>query len=248
MLCMQSTANVSPQLLTVRQVQELLHIDRSTIYRMAADGRLPAIRVGRQLRFPADDIRDFVSPVDPAGAADSAADDTEHRSVPPLDPVAATAAIEVAARLLDVMMVVTDMSGQPVTPIVNPCPGFPLGADHEGALAACLTDWEELASDTDLAPKFRLGPLGFECARAFVRDGSELIGMVLIGGVAPTDGAHPSASTASGPNLTHLNDVQRRHALDTLPVVARAIAAARTPETFSNPASRLDPRPASVGA
>lgn len=169
-------------------------------------------------------------------------DDSGHPGGPPLDPVAATAAIEVAAKLLDVMMVVTDMSGQPVTPIVNPCPGFALAAEEEGALAQCLAEWEELASDTDLAPRFRLGPLGFECARAFVRDGSNLIGMVLIGGVEPADGA--GAVTGE---LTRLDAAERQQALETLPVVARAIASARAGEATTT-TTPLNPRPASVGA
>jgi len=43
-------------LLTADEVQQLLDIDRSTIYRMAGDGRLPAVKIGRQWRFPADRI------------------------------------------------------------------------------------------------------------------------------------------------------------------------------------------------
>ena len=35
-------------LLTTQQLQELIRVDRSTIYRMAEDGRLPAVKVGRQ--------------------------------------------------------------------------------------------------------------------------------------------------------------------------------------------------------
>ena len=43
-------------MLTTRELQQLLHVDRSTIYRMAESGQLPAIKVGRQWRFPADRI------------------------------------------------------------------------------------------------------------------------------------------------------------------------------------------------
>jgi excisionase family DNA binding protein len=35
-------------MLTAQQVQDLLDVDASTIYRMAGDGRLPAVRIGRQ--------------------------------------------------------------------------------------------------------------------------------------------------------------------------------------------------------
>ena len=49
------------RLLTARQVQDVLHIDRSTVYRMAEDGRIPAIKVGKQWRFPSDEILALVS-------------------------------------------------------------------------------------------------------------------------------------------------------------------------------------------
>jgi excisionase family DNA binding protein len=39
-------------LITTKQLQELLHVDRTTIYRMLSDGRLTGIRVGGQWRFP----------------------------------------------------------------------------------------------------------------------------------------------------------------------------------------------------
>ncbi len=42
--------------LTTREVQDLFKVDRSTIYRMAEDGRLPAVKVGRQWRFPSERI------------------------------------------------------------------------------------------------------------------------------------------------------------------------------------------------
>ena len=39
------------RLLTVTEVADLLRINKSTVYRMAKQGRLPATRVGRQWRF-----------------------------------------------------------------------------------------------------------------------------------------------------------------------------------------------------
>src|SRR5674476_1186761 len=43
-------------LLTARQVQTMFGVDRSTVYRMAEDGRLPAIKIGRQWRFRPEEI------------------------------------------------------------------------------------------------------------------------------------------------------------------------------------------------
>ena len=81
MQTMQTESTSMQRLLSARQVQDILHIDRSTVYRMAEDGRLPAIRVGKQWRFPAEEIYALVaaqppvintSPMDPQVAAASA--------------------------------------------------------------------------------------------------------------------------------------------------------------------------------
>ncbi len=210
----------SQRLLTARQVQHLLNIDRSTVYRMASDGRLPTVRVGRQLRFPADQLP-------AAGAAEA---DSEVAAT--LDAVAAEAAVAVAADLLGVTMVVTDMHGRPLTRIVNPSAWFLDNAGSD-ALDECLQEWRSMADDTDLAPRFIVGTAGFECARAFIRSGSSLVGMVLAGGVAT-----PEAGSA---HAFHELDAQQRDAvLRTLPRIA-AILGVRTarslPEIPASPAT-----------
>ena len=43
-------------LLTTKELQAILHVDRTTIYRMAESGRLPAVKVGGQWRFPRQQI------------------------------------------------------------------------------------------------------------------------------------------------------------------------------------------------
>ena len=43
-------------LLTTSEVQQILSVDRTTIYRMVESGRLPAIRVGKQWRFSRPEI------------------------------------------------------------------------------------------------------------------------------------------------------------------------------------------------
>ena len=42
--------------LTAGDVTRMLRIDKSTVYRMAEDGRLPGFKVGRQWRFLATDV------------------------------------------------------------------------------------------------------------------------------------------------------------------------------------------------
>lgn len=40
-------------MLTPRQVQRILHLSPSTVYRMMTSGTLPSVRIGRSRRVPA---------------------------------------------------------------------------------------------------------------------------------------------------------------------------------------------------
>ena len=46
--------------MTVEDVAEMLRINKSTVYRMAKAGRLPATRVGRQWRFRLSALEEFL--------------------------------------------------------------------------------------------------------------------------------------------------------------------------------------------
>ena len=205
---------MAADLLTAAQVGQMLDLDTSTVYRMAGDGRLAAVRVGRQWRFPVDRLTRALEAGIPATAA---AHDPAAPITAPAPDVASTI-VDLVARSLGVTMLVTDMRGRPVTPVANPCAWF---RDHAGdatVVAECLDEWRALASELDLAPHFRMGRHGFLCARTFLRSGTELTGMVLVGGVA----AHETAAEADG--LHHLDQAARDHVLRMLPRVAAALS------------------------
>jgi excisionase family DNA binding protein len=207
-------------LLTATQVQALLGVDRSTVYRMAEDGRLPAVKIGRQWRFPGHRIERLLQ-VQPAPEPAAGPATTPAPAAPsslPLD--AASAVIDVAAELLGVMMVVTDLDGHPLTAVANPCARFAEAAHDPAAIAACLDEWRTMAAELEFEPRFRTGPLGFACARSYIRSGDRLIGMVLAGGVADTD------DDGEQTDLYHLDADQRRQVLATLPKVATALSRA----------------------
>ena len=117
-----------------------------------------------------------------------------------------------AAKALGVMMVYTDMNGEPLTPVANPCRRFEARAGDPTFVAECAAEWREFAEDPDLRPAFRLGRHGFECARSFVRSGTQLTGMVLVGGIAP------EGQTDS--DLYVLTESEREHVLAALPDAA----------------------------
>jgi excisionase family DNA binding protein len=183
-------------MLTAKDIQEMLKVDRSTIYRMAETGRLPALKVGRQWRFSADTISRWMQIQSHDGHPQSA---TSHRPTPDIElPIAPIQhVIDIMAELLGVMIVLTDMEGHPITDVSNPCGLFQVVNDVPGAVRKCIDSWHTLASDVNLATRFQRSHLGLLCARGFVRVGSTLQGMVFAGGIAP-DNWPPEAESISG--------------------------------------------------
>lgn len=226
-------------LLSAQRVQDLLGVDASTVYRMAADGRLPGVRIGRQWRFPADQIEALLQPAAvptpaqdavPIGAGSVARptptgpEGWSHAPVPtaavpeaaPLSPELATATLAAVAPALGVSMVVTDLDGRPLTPIVHPAPAIVARSEDPRFTTACSAEWGGFAAEAHLAPRLQPGRFGFLCAHGFVRDGAALVAMVLAGGIAPEG--------SDDPDLFHLDAARRAVVLETLPNIAALLS------------------------
>jgi len=180
-------------LLTTHQVQDLLNIDRTTIYRMVQSGQLPAIRVGKQWRFDRAEIDRWMRA---QAASGSMAGATVHASTPAeatpaladLMPLPSLQLVQDAfAEALGVMMVVTNMEGRPVTRVSNSCGLYDTVIGNAEAAARCIQGWQRLAGGLTLEPKFAPSDLGLLCARGLIRSGNELMGMVFLGGIAPEE-------------------------------------------------------------
>lgn len=175
-------------LLTTRDLQAILNVDRSTIYRMAESGRVPAVKVGGQWRFPRQQVDVWLrqritspalppvlpSPIDgPAGE---------------IFPLACVQLIQDSfADALGVMILVTDLEGKYITEPSNPCGLFTAAEVSPVARQRCLDLWARIASEPALAPRFLESHLGLLCARALIRVGSEIKAMLVLGGIAPAD-------------------------------------------------------------
>jgi excisionase family DNA binding protein len=172
-------------------MQSLLQVDRSTIYRMAVSGRLPAIKVGKQWRFPSDQVEDWfqlkVSPSEPESTFVTTIPVDPHvEELSYLLPLECVQQMQDAfAELLEVMLVVTDMQGKPITRPSNTCGLFRTIQEQPHALERCIQSWHELATDLNLEPSFSRSHLGLLCTRAMIRVGTELKGMIVAGCVAP---------------------------------------------------------------
>ncbi len=235
------------EMLTAKEVQELLQVDRSTVYRMAEAGKLPAIKVGKQWRFPAAQINDWFDHQIGTAAMGGTA-------VAQPQPVITDQPCELAellplecvqqiqdpfAKLLGVMLVITDMEGNPITEPSAPCGLFGTISQQPDAIQRCIQTWHDLAAVIDLNPKFSVSHLGLLCARSMIRVGTELKGMVIAGCIAPDDWPPTAAQVEvmaaefgvpAANMIAHLDDVynldkaQQAQVLAYLPQIANIVA------------------------
>ncbi len=225
---MQFVAQDGMNFLTAKDLQRLLQVDRSTIYRMAESGRIPGVKIGRQWRFPAERIHRWLENHPTAGAAAGVKDS--------LIPSGCIRSIgDLVGEILGVMVVVTDMEGNPLAEPSNPCGLFETVNRRPGAVRRCVAAWRDLALDLDLAPRFVPSHLDLLCARSYLRVGSELRGIILAGGIAPADwppssdrvadmaadfDVEPEAISAHLDDVYHLDEGARQRVLDALPRLA----------------------------
>lgn len=172
--------------LTSQEIQELVGVDRSTVYRMAEDGRLPAVKVGRQWRFPADRIADqFGLAQNGHAQRENPAPVTGGQLGELLGPDDAQSVADLVGEALGVMALVTDLDGHPLSAVANPCDYYAAIADRPAAAEACLSQWRFFAEEPNVTPRWVNGHLGFLCARTFVWVDLKPIGMIVVGGVTP---------------------------------------------------------------
>jgi excisionase family DNA binding protein len=175
------------EMLTAKEMQDLLQVDRSTIYRMAEAGQLPAVKVGKQWRFPSDLVESWLN-AQAAGPAPSPqpGDNSSKGDFAATLPLECVQLIQDAfAEVLGVMLIVTDLDGQPITRASNSCSLYDLLDETDNGHAICHELWRELGRVPALEPRFMPGFGGLLCARALVRMGNELKAMVIVFGVAP---------------------------------------------------------------
>lgn len=177
------------EMLTAKEMQALLQVDRSTIYRMADAKKLPAIKVGKQWRFPADQIEGWLQQQNivskPVVRPKTNGIGNSLASRLPL--VYVQLLQDAFAQALGVMIVITDMHGNPVTEISNPCGLFKVINQTPNAIKKCIENWTHLEAISGLRPQFIHSRLGLLGSRGLVRIGAELKGMAIFGGVAPDD-------------------------------------------------------------
>ena len=122
-------------LLTTRQVQNILQIDRTTVYRMLKDGRLTGIKIGNQWRFPQAQIDNLLTYSSP-----TATPPTKSLSSDILPLTCLQGMQNVSAEAIGISAIITNLTGEPLTQMSNACRFCQLIRSSEKGREACRQD------------------------------------------------------------------------------------------------------------
>ena len=195
-------------LLTTKQLMDLLQVDRTTIYRMLNDGRLPAVRVGGQWRFSRQVIDAWFTDQNAPAAKTIVSNpvhflpDSEILPVSCLQPIQ-----EVFAQTSDVGAVTTDLDGKPIVPVSNSCAFCDLIRSTDQGRARCQASWKKLATQTERRPHLERCHAGLTYARGRVMVQNNFVAMFFVGQFLVDD--RKSFGTP-----THLAQVAKACAID----------------------------------
>jgi excisionase family DNA binding protein len=232
-------------LLTARQIQDLLKVDRTTIYHMLKDGKLPGFKVGGQWRFSRADIDTWLTDQQCAhlGAPSAGASGAAELIQPGVTPLAADALPlhciqpiqNVFAEALDVAAVTTTLDGDPITSFSNLGPFCSLIQASEEGRRRCRASWQELGRSGNAQPSLTQCHAGLHYAGGRVQLGNEFLAMVFAGQfrvegqeldirsvrkLAAACGLAPSGLQVAAANVPVLTQTQSVKVLRLLQVVA----------------------------
>jgi excisionase family DNA binding protein len=163
------------ELLTAKQVQEILKVDRTTIYRMLKDRRLTGAKVGNQWRFPVSEVQELLSGGQKLffEGVSASANILPLRYVQPVQ--------DVFAEMAEVGSVITDCTGMPLTRMSNPCDFCNLILGSEKGKQACRRSWQQLAEQSKMAPEFTTCHAGLQYALARIMVCGETVALLVAG-------------------------------------------------------------------
>lgn len=138
--------NIMNDLLTTHQLEEILKVDRITIYRMLGDGRLRGFKVGGQWRFPRPEVESWIRgqcmDLDSLQIDKTGKNGEQASRIFPMSCIQAVQSI--FADAMDIATVTTDTEGHVLTEVSNGC-GFcqAILSSKEGQ-RRCSAFWKSL--------------------------------------------------------------------------------------------------------
>jgi len=231
-------------LLTTRQLQDLLQVDRITVYRMLNDGRLPGFKVGGQWRFSRKAIKEWLRGQQAhLEVTESSPNADEVRPSPQSLPLSCIQAIQgIFAEALNVGTITTAVDGAPLTTISNSCKFCDLILGTQTGRQRCINSWQAAAAGPqESTPPIATCHAGLNYVWGRITIRGEFVAAIHAGQFLN----RPPAENGSPERLTELSAVtgldarELREALASAPVLDRERRAQvprllrRVAETFS---------------
>jgi excisionase family DNA binding protein len=160
--------------LTAKQVQLLLQVDRTTIYRMLQDGRLKGVKIGHHWRFDRDDVDKLLAKADSSPMI--------NMSLTEVLPIHCVQSIQkVFAQIVGIGAITTNMEGEPITEINNCSEFCSLILNNPSGRKACIASWKKMADNQDKNPEFVPCHAGLQYARGYIEVEDDSVAMIVAG-------------------------------------------------------------------
>lgn len=188
------------ELLTTRQVQNLLKVDRITIYRMLQDGRLKGVKIGQQWRFHQGEVQRLLN-------GDASAEAQPAPSPTPPMPVHCLQTIQnLFSSVSQLGGLVVDPSGEPVTALSGDCTLCRMMQNSPSGALACRQSWQAAAIGSAAGKREFTCHAGLTYLTAPVMDGETQAAWLLTGQVR-------LAPATQEEMLAQAEELAARHAL-----------------------------------
>ena len=169
-------------LLTAQQVEELLKVNRITIYRMLNDGRLKGVKIGQQWRFPANQF-DKLLTGSHLKSEEASLEPGKKQAFP-------THCVQTIQNLFSDMGQITsitvDQDGNPLTEISHPTAYCAALFQSASGRQLCIESWKKIAQ-LGVLDRWLTCDLGMLYLKLPIHDEGEVIGFLLTGEFAAHD-------------------------------------------------------------
>jgi excisionase family DNA binding protein len=183
-------------LLTTKQVQEILKVDRITIYRMINDGRIKGVKIGNHWRFHQHEIDRFIGRTKREGAVESVEEPLSEFPSGCVEKVEA-----LVAGILGIGITTVNADGDLLNAFVHPNPFCQLMLASKSGARACAEDWRKPDGAAESPECFHTCHAGLCFLRSAIDLEGRTVAWVIAGqfalpGTPPADGESRLAELA----------------------------------------------------
>jgi len=164
------------ELLTTKQLQDLLGVDRVTVYRMLNDGRLRGVKIGNQWRFPKSELNRLLGEAEEQNEPLAQTEPLEYLPSDCWQRVQ-----EIFAGIIGIGALTISSSGEPLTQPTFANPFCELMLSSAEGRVACQESWKRIALSAGRGRPFQLCHAGLCYQRVPVHSEGRAIGWLIAG-------------------------------------------------------------------